>query len=59
MQDKPKLPDEAKLQEALRHVDYRNVEVDGNLNLPGWTQEAKSIWAASLRDTWEMRCARC
>ena len=28
--DKPKLPDEAKLQEALRHVDYRNVEVDGN-----------------------------
>lgn len=28
--DKPKLPDEAKLREALRHVDYRNVEVDGN-----------------------------
>ena len=28
--EKPKLPDEAKLQEALRHVDYRNVEVDGN-----------------------------
>lgn len=28
--DKPKLPEDSKLQEALQHVDYRKVEVDGN-----------------------------
>lgn len=28
--DNPSLPDETELQEALKHVDYRNIEIDGN-----------------------------
>lgn len=28
--DNPSLPDETELQEALKHVDYRNIEIEGN-----------------------------
>lgn len=28
--DNPRLPDETELQEALKHVNYKNIEIDGN-----------------------------